>query len=321
MSRASQCLTVVGFVAAISCAGLAQAQFGSEAGVVSGSGVVVISRKPETVRVQIVLQGKGTTLKDALAAIKTRGEAAKKQLLTLGAAKDSVKLEDAKIAEQDDNRQQQQRRMQMMMMQRGRAPKAAKKGPKTPDPVLVSATITAEWKLEAKSADELLLAVHGLKEKIKGSDVAGVKEAEKLSPEEEEALEEMQAEDFGSYNQNEGPKPGEPVFLFVTHISDAEREKAFGEAYQKAKTEAARVAKAAGAELGELKSLSGNSASGNDNQGYANYNSRAYRAYQMARMAAGNSDDENSTEAIGGDPGQVKFNVTVMAAFDLKRAK
>jgi hypothetical protein len=41
-----------------------------------------------------------------------------------------------------------------MMMQRGRAPKAAKKGPKTPEPVLVSATINAEWKLEAKSADE-----------------------------------------------------------------------------------------------------------------------------------------------------------------------
>jgi hypothetical protein len=164
-----------------------------------------------------------------------------------------------------------------------------------------------------------LLAVHGLKEKIKAADVAGTKETEKLSPEEEEALEEMQVDDFG--NQNEGPKPGEPVFLFVTHISDAEREKAFGEAYQKAKTEAARVAKAAGAELGDLKSLSGHSASGNDNQGYTNYNSRAYRAFQMARMAAGNSDDENSTEAIGGDPGHVKFNVTVMASFDLKRAK
>ena len=49
-----------------------------------------------------------------------------------------------------------------------------------------------------------------------------------------------------------------------------------------------------------------------------NYNSRAC---QMARMAAGNSDDENSTEAIGGDPGLVKVNVTVRASFELQRPK
>jgi hypothetical protein len=325
MPRIFKCLTVVTLLTACSSASVARAQPGSEPGVVSGNGVVVISRKPETMRVQIVLQGKGATLKDALASVKTRGDAAKKQLLALGAGKDSVKLDDARIAEPDNDRQQQQRRMQMMMMQRagGKTPKAGKKAAKAPDPILVSATINAEWKLDAKSADELLMTVHGLQEKIKGADMAGTKDADKLTPEQEEALEEMQAEEmFNSYNQNEGPKPGEPVFMFVTQISDADRDKAFGDAYQKAKTEAARVARAAGVELGDLKSLSAHSASGNDNQAaYMNYNSRSYRAYQMARMAAGTSDEENSTEAIGADAGQVKFNVTVMASFDLKRGK
>jgi hypothetical protein len=324
MPRNLKCLTVVLFLAAVSVADRAQAQHGSSGeGVVSGNGVIVISRKPETMRLQIVLQGKGANLKDALASIKARGEAAKKQLVTLGAGKDSIKLDDAKIAEPDNDQQQQQMRRQIMMMQRatGKAVKPGKKAAKTPDPILVSATITAEWKLEAKSADELLMAVHGLQEKIKGADIAGTKDAERLTPEQEEALEEMQAENgFNSYNQNEGPKPGEPVFLFVTHISDADRDKAFGDAYQKAKTDAGRIAKAAGAELGDLKSLSARSASGNANQGY---NSRAYRAVQMARMAAGGSDDddENSTEAVGADPSLVKFNVTIMAAFDLKGGK
>jgi uncharacterized protein YggE len=321
MPRRINCLMVVTFVAAVSSAQVARAQSGPESGVVSGNGVVVISRKPETMRLLVVLQGKGATLKDALASIKSRGEAAKKQLATLGAGKDSIKLDDAKIAEPDNN-QQQQRRMQMMQRGGGKAPKAGKKAAKTPDPILVSATLTAEWKLEGKSADDLLMTVHGLQEKIKGADLAGSKEAEKLTPEQEEALEEMQAEDgFGSFNQNEGPKPGEPMFLFVTHIPDADREKAFSQAYQKARTDASRIAKAAGMELGELKSLHG--PSGNYNRGY-NYNSRSYRVLQMANAATGTPDDEvseDSTEVVGGDSGHVKFNVTVSASFDLKRPK
>jgi hypothetical protein len=326
MPRKINFLKVLAFAAAVSSAPLAPAQEGdSSQGVVSGNGLVVISRKPEAMRLVVVLQGKGATLKDALASIKTRGEAAKKQLVTLGAVKDSIKIDDAKIAEPDNDRQQQQMRMQMMMMQRaGKAAKPGKKTAKTPDPVLVSATVTAEWKLEAKSADELLMAVHSVQEKVKAADIAGSKDAEKLTPEQEEALEEMQAEDgFNSFNQGNGPKPGEPMFVFVTHISDADREKAFGQAYQKARAEASRVARAAGMELGELKSLSGHNPAANYNRGY-NYNSRSYQVVQMANAATGGTDDEedeNTTEAVGGDPGLVKFNVTVMASFDLKRAK
>jgi len=310
----------------------AQAQYGGDSGVVSGNGVVTISRQPETMRVTVAVQGKGATLKDALAAVKARTEAAKKQVVTLGADKDSIKIDTPKINTQQADQQQAMVRRQMqraMMQQMNKAKKGGKKDKepaKPAEPVLVAAMFTAEWKLDSKTPEDLLIAVHGLQEKIKGADLAGMKEAEKLSPEQEEMLEEMeqQAEMMNSYG-NETPKPGEPIFMFVSRIPEAEREKAIAEAFQKAKTQASKLAKAAGTELGALKSLSANSTSGNANA-YNNYgyNSRQWRAMQMAGI--GQSEDEegegaNPTEALGAEPGPVKFHVTVMAAFDLSVKK
>ena len=145
-------------------------------------------------------------------------------MTSLGAEKDSIKIDNTKITPKND--QDQQRQMQRMMMhcmqQGGKTPKKPKK---VAEPVLVSAMLTAEWKLDTKSADELLLSVNALQEKIKAADLAGMKDAEKLSPEQEEMLEEMGDQEMYNYNSNNQPKPGEPVFLFVGKISDAERDK------------------------------------------------------------------------------------------------
>jgi hypothetical protein len=182
--------------------------------------------------------------------------------------------------------------------------------------------LTAEWKLSAKSPDELLLAVHALQEKIKAADLAGMKDAEKLSPEQEEMLEEAEDPDMMGFNSNIEVKPGEPVFMYVSRISDAERDKALAEAFQKARAHATRLAKAAGAELGNLKSLTAHNASPRDYDVSGGRNQYAYQMIQMARAQAGLDDDEaNDTEALGVEPGPVKINVTIMAVFDLKRGK
>ena len=117
---------------------------------------------------------------------------------------------------------------------------------------------------------------------------------------------------------NEAPKPGEPIFMFVSRIPEAERDKAVAEAFQKAKAQASKLAKAAGTELGALKSLSSTSTSGNANNNYQ-YNARAWRAMQMAGLGQSDDDEanENAAEALGAEPGPVKVHVTVMAAFDL----
>ena len=62
------------------------------------------------------------------------------------------------------------------------------------------AMLTAQWPLAAgDSPEKRLLAVENLREKIKTGDLAGLKDAEKLSPEEQELLEEASGEE----NQNQ----------------------------------------------------------------------------------------------------------------------
>ena len=284
-----------------------------ERGVVSGTGAASITRPPDTMRLQIGVMGRGATLKDALTALKDRVSKAKTQLTALGAEKDSIKISEPHITELQNDRSRQ---MQMMMMRsRMRGGKANSKT-STPIPVLVSSMLTAEWKLTAKLPDELLLAVHPIQEKIKAADLAGSKEAEKLTPEQEELLEEA-AQEYG-YDGSDESKPGQPVFLFVSRVADAERDQALADAYDKARKQASRLASAAGAQLGRLKSLNSHESSANDSDEYGGGGFNfSYRQMQMLNRRQANSEkDEN--EAFAVQPGPVKFLVTVTASFEVE---
>jgi uncharacterized protein YggE len=293
------------------------AQYGRGDGVVGGSGTVSIERMPEGMRMNIVLTAKGKDLKEALAALKDRTDAAKAQLATLGADKASVKTESAQISAGKNN---QQRQMEMMMAQRIRGGGAKKPKKEEKPQVSVSTALTANWPLKAKETEELLIATHALQDKIKAADLGGNKDA-KLSPEEEEAFAEMEENGYTRFGDEGGPKPGEPTFLFYTAITDTEREKALGEAFKKAKEKAARVAKAAGSELGKLASLT-ESEVGMDSEDYPGsmYGNDPYAYQMMQRLRRDSVDgsDSGSAEGIGIQPGKVSYNVTVHASFDLK---
>jgi hypothetical protein len=299
-----------------SLASTGAAQF-EQSNLVAGTGTATLTRMPETMRLQVSLIGRGATLKDALAALKDRTTRAQTQLISLGAEKESIKVGDARLSEMPNNRNSQ---MQMMMMQRmKRGGKTKDKAPAAP-PVLVTAQLSAQWKLSSKTSEELLLAIHPVQEKIKAADLAGSKEAEKLTPEQEEMLEE--AEQNFMYGSSDESKPGEPVFLFVSKVSEVEYEKALAEAFEKARTQATRLAKAAGSKLGSLKSLNnfGAAASGyEDFESGLSYNSPAYRALQIARRQIAGLPNDESYEAIGVEPGMVKYNVSITAAFNLEQ--
>ncbi len=292
------------------------AQFGGLGGpgTIAGTGVAQIERLPEVMRMRVVVTAKGSTLAEALAALKDKTEAAQSQLATLGALQGSVKLDEPQIAVENNDRRRQ---MEMMMAQRLRGGKRSAKKEETKQPVAVSSTLTAEWAMKAKTGEELLVAATALQEKIKAADLAGAKEASKLTPEEQEALEEMESQGFSSYGEEEA-KPGEPVFLFVTPIAEADREKAEAEAFQKARQHAARLAKAAGAGLGKLMSLAGDSQPGVDESDYPNpyggYNVAAYRMLQTMRTGG---QPDSAPEALGATPAKVTYRVTMTASFEL----
>jgi len=306
-------------LATMSWAPSARAQF-EPSHLVSGTGSVTISRMPETMRLQIAVIGRGATLKDALAALKDRTGKARTQLVSLGVDKDSIQVGDPKVTEMATNQNQ---RMQMMMRARRGGGKAQPKNTPSP-PILVMAQVSADWKLSSKTNEELLLAVHPLQEKVKATDIAGLKDAEKLTPEQEEMLEE--ADESYGYSSSDERKPGTPVFLFISKVSEAEREQAMTDAFAKAKAQATRLAKAAGTKLGSLQSLSGAGAAGSDYEGYGGgngYDAHVYRALQMSRrQQQGNtSSGDESAEAIGAEAGLVNYHVSITASFNLEPQK
>jgi hypothetical protein len=288
------------------------------AGTVSGTGSGEIQRLPQLMRMRVVVTAKGKDTAEALAALKDRVSAAKTQLLALGADKASIAAEEPQLAVENKDRRRQ---MEMMMAQRmrgGRRPAAKKEEAKPP--VSVSATLSAQWPLKAAGGEELLVAVTALQDKIKAADVAGAKEQAKLTPEEQELADELAAEQVGMYGGDEEPKPGEPIFMFVAPIAAAEREKLLVDGFKKAKDRAARLAKAAGAELGALRLLSDNETDASDEalslNPYAGLDSRSYRMMQMARGTGGMQ--EELSEAVGTQPTKVVYRVIVSASFDLK---
>jgi uncharacterized protein YggE len=293
----------------------------AEQGAVSGTGTISLTRAPEVMRMHVALTSKGATLKDALAALKTRTDAARLQLTTLGADKGSIKIEAAHIAVQDPNRRNQMQAMMMMRMQQGKGNKGAAKS-KTAPPVEVTSNLTAEWKLSAKDPEAMLLLVHPLQEKIRAADLAGKAQAEKLSAEQEEMLEELQANGQSGFSMGgEEQTPGQPDFLFVSRITEAEHDKALADAYQKASVQATRLAKAAGSELGALRSVTSfDDPRGDvDEFGPQVYGSSAYRIMQQYAQKRATSDSGH--EAVGVDSSKVKYSVNLTVAFDLKPVK
>jgi hypothetical protein len=284
---------------------------------VSAAGTVAVQQKPTRMRMHIQLFAKAKTLEAALAKLKERREAAALQVESLKADKKSIVFDGPALSATQAN---QKRQLEAMVMEQLRARGKKPKGIQVPQTVTVTASLTAEWPLEAKSQEQLLLLVQGIEEKIKAADLSGSQEVEKLSPEEEELADEAK-QAMGRYGQQELPL-GQPTFLYVAVLSKQDRKKAMADAFAKASAEAADLAKAAGAGLGPLIGLSGGCNPQHDvgEEGYNPYSNRNnYLAQVMAQ--AGGDPDEKQSEAVSTNPGPLTFNCYVTATFALGTGK
>jgi len=164
----------------------------------------------------------------------------------------------------------------------------------------------------------MLIEVHELQKKVEDADLAGLKDASKLSPEEQELLEEMEGISMSSFGSEGESKPGEPIFSFVSVVSPEEHDQALADAFQKAKLQAARLAKAAGAKLGTLQSINGSRDQSDDFINYGGYGYNQY-AYQLLQGAFESEEewDEDKLEALGVKPGKVTYTIRVRASFEL----
>lgn len=309
-------LPVLALCAVFAGAAMAQIPMGPS---ISGNGTAVLKKDPQFVRLQIDLLAKGKDLKEALARLKDRREAAGKKLAELGATAESIRFEDVHVIPAQAD-QQQWRRMQRMVQARMRGEKLGAKEAARKEPVKVSVTLKAEWPLKGGSMEERLMATAKLEDEVRASDLAGQKEIEQLTPEEKEEAEEAEGQDQPEYyGGDEGAKPGDPVFIYVAKVSDEEKAKLLADAFNKAKANAARLAQAAGAQLGPLQYLTGGDGGAFPDydvySAYGNqYRQYAYQLMQRLRM----DQSEDDVEAVGVQPGQVSSKVQVTASFAIK---
>lgn len=289
--------------------GIARAQWGD--GTVTANGTASLERMPEIMRMRVDVPARGEDLKQALAKLKEKREAAVKKLAGLGVPEGAARFGDPKIGE---GRIERMRRM-MIMQGRIEEQETEEEGEEAKaGPVTVLSSLEAEWPLRSESTEDLLIQVHELQKKLKTMDIAGLKD-DKLTPEEEEMLAEMEDESsrFMSYGGEQPAEPGEPTFLFVSRISEADRTRLLAEAFGKAKAEAESLAAAAGIELGPLSGLSSHRT-----EGYSqyDYNSPYFQVMQRARAMF--DPEQTDHEAVGAEAAKVTYRITVSVAYKIK---
>jgi hypothetical protein len=288
----------------------------SDAPSVSGTGSAEVKQLPNILRVNVQIRVEGKDVRDALAKLKARQTTVRSAVEKLKADGPSMTFSSAaEVAPSDSNRA----RMEMMrsrMTQRGK--RSAKKEPPKPA-FVIGSTLTAEWPLKAADAEDLLVSGKALEDEIKAADLGGLKasEAKAKSEEDEETREEDEMMRMSMQMSNEGEaKPGEPVFVYACKIPNETRAKLLADAFGKAKADAERLAKAAGRELGALRTLSAN-AGGGDDYDDPYQRQQYYRMMQGPRGGRGNEGD-GPAEAIGLRPTLVVHRVSMSAAFELK---
>ncbi len=276
--------------------------------VVSGAGTVLVEHQADTVRLSIQLSEKAPTIKEALAKLGDRSDAATLQLESLGAAKETIKLTGASIAGASPQQVQMQ---QMMIRQFRNQGREVPPGLTAPKSTAVRQTLTADWPLTGTHVERLIMS-NKIAKAVKDADLAGLKEPKELTPEEEELQEELEAmqNEYGGYADDGQQKVGEPLFIYVGTIRDEQRTKAVSEAFAKAKTQASQLANAAGAKLGELKSLRSN-----QNNEIGAYDYRSYGGFTQFLQSP---RQPNENEVIAPVLEGLQFMVSVTATFALE---
>ena len=285
----------------------------ANAAAVSGTGTVVLKRRPDRMRVRVDVFARGRTLEEALATLKDRREAITLQLTTLGASKDSIAFEPPRV---NTSLLEARKQMEAMIRARSGVPPAKEPKKEPTGPSVVTTVLTAEWPVKGESVEDALIEAARLQDAVKEADLAGMKEVEKPSTDDEEIGEELAGMPMDP-NQAGQPRPGTPTFLFVGTIPPAERSKAMADAYRKARDQAESTARAAGASLGALRRLESDALSSAELENADMTNPANYRLMQPGGgIPAEVTEDES--EVRGSQPGLVSCRIKVVASFSLR---
>lgn len=278
-------------------------------GGVTGTGRVTITRRADVLRAEFVVTARAKDVAGAVAKLKESQSVATRKLKELGASEKSIEAgptrQGAGAPDARTQYVQYIQEMQQAALQSGGVPKR----PTKPRFVTISSTLKAEWPIAAtKDDDALFIAGTLLQDKIRAAGI-GKPEAKKQAVEGADDAED-EADSQGSV--------AEPTFLYIGKVPEAERAAAKTEAFQKAKKDAADIAKAAGAELAGLRGLScvvssPTAAADGTDQGFMKA-----LMQQMSASTALAAAEAPTDEASASSPIPVSLQITITASFDVK---
>ena len=276
--------------------------------VVVAVGRATLKTRPDLLRVRIMLTADGSGAREAVQVLAKRRDEVKQKLLAAGAKAESIEMEEPTVGTGTLSPQQRQMHMCVAMQRNrgGMAPPASTQ----PQRVTVSCKLQAEWPLSAGAGDGLLVVAEELQNKIKEAAKAPKRQ---LTPEEQEIAEETAAAaNAGDTGGDAALKPDEPSFTFVHRVSEEERAKLAADAVTRAKTDAARLAAAAGRSVGPIRRMSSGLVAGEEQT-----SAMAEVYYRMATGTAAATDDR-AAEASGAQAGQVSYVLSVSVTFELR---
>ncbi len=305
---------------------------------VTGTGEVTLRPLPSVLRARVRIESKGSTVATALARLKDRRGRALKKLEALG-----VDMESISISRPAVSKDMPAGTSYVSLPVPSNAAYGSFPSPNSPPAIArpmrsrleeaprlftASTHITADWPLDEENVDELLIAAEALKTKIKAADLAGVKSPDKLTPEEQEILEETAPSRTSTvavpYGRPTLPVPpsyypytvqtmrsGNPRFLFVAPISAEQRKAALAGAFTKAKAKATELAGAAGKRIGALVSLGGQVGENMAIQSVVTYTASGPKTENRPPVSKEN-------EAGAADPDSLRFSCQVRATFRLQ---
>jgi len=277
--------------------------------IISATGTSTIKRLPSTIRVIIPIQAKGQTIEDALKSLETERKTVLDKIQKIGFTEENVRVENFSFDQSQENKRRQ---MEMMVARRMR--QAGPKKAVTTESVAIRCTLFAEWPMTGNTVEDIFKESHALKQKVAAANL--MPKSEKLSPEEEELAEEMEAMDYSS---GEEESNNEPRFIFVAKISDEEGQKAYTEAFEQAQKQGDILAKAAGFKLVSLKQLTGNITKSQENsEPYSRYNHDPYLTQMIHSQQFGNSETKQF-EGIATSPDSIVFTFIVQVSFGMDK--
>lgn len=312
-------LSVILLTLSCSAAARAQYEYSGMSGA-DGTGTVVIQRLPQSMRLHITILSKSATTKGAVVGLKHRVDNARKKVTALGAKPESIKVEPFKIMSSADNNGnvRHMRRMMRMRMQMQQQPGQKKKEedkPEPPKPIMMACNFIADFPLSSKQQEDLVVESKTLQDSIREAKLSGKEAAYELTDAEKKDHEEMV--NAGICN-DDSEQAGDPMFMFVNAVSDGDYKQALGEAFKKAQADAAMFAKAAGFELGPMRTVS----RGYEQPEDIDYNELNSGSSQWAmnnyRTITAQAKTNEVREALGSAPVPVKYTVRVSVGYVLK---